>query len=184
MLLRVIVTLGIIILLTIVTGAALIYSGVVSVAAKEPHYPLVRRFLQTAKLYSVQHHTDGDVKAPHLNDPSLIRAGYEHYRETCLSCHGAPGVPPSDVGKGLRPSPPELAKDVYPWTDTELFWIIDNGIKMTGMPALGLTHSREELWAIVAFVKKLPHMTPEEYQSFDDHDFSNRDHHSSNGHSH
>ena len=177
MLLRVIVTLGTIILLTIVALSASIYTGVVSVAATEPHHPFVRWLLQTAKVYSVQHHADLRVKPPDLNGPSLIQEGYQHYQETCAACHGAPGIPPSDVGKGLRPQPPELAKAAYPWSDAELFWIIGNGIKMTGMPAFGPAHSNEELWAMVAFVRKLPKMTAEEYQSF-------ANHHSSNRHSH
>ena len=49
------------------------------------------------------------------------------------------------------------------WTDAELFWIIKNGIKDTGMPALGPTHGDEEMWGVTAFVKQLPNTSPEEY---------------------
>lgn len=176
MILRVISTRGMFILLPIGALSALIYSGVINVAATEPHHPVVRWLLQTAKIYSVQHHAPLDVKPPDLNEPSLIQEGSQHYRETCVTCHGAPGIQPSQVGKGLRPAPPELAKGMHPWSDAELFWIIENGIKMTGMPALGPSHSDAELWAIVAFVKKLRKMTAEEYQSFSKHH--------SDGHSH
>lgn len=179
MILRVISILGFIIILAILaTGAisALIYSGAINVAATDPHHPFVRALLQTATKYSVQHHANQNVKPPDLNDPSLIEEGYQHYRETCVTCHGAPGIQPSEIGKGLRPPPPELAKEMYPWSDTELFWIIENGIKMTGMPALGPAHSEGELWALVAFVKRLPQMTAEEYQSFRKHDSHRHSH--------
>src|SRR5262249_42518674 len=57
---------------------------------------------------------------------------------------------------------PDLAVNNTRYTEAELFWIIKHGIKMTGMPAWA-DHSDEELWATVAFIKKLPGMTPEEY---------------------
>jgi len=173
---RVISILAIFILLAMGALSALVYSGMINVTAKEPEHRYLQWFLQTAKIYSVQHHANRNVKPPDLNDPSLIEEGYQHYQETCVSCHGAPGIQPSHIGKGLRPPPPELAKKMYPWSDAELFWIIDNGIKMTGMPALGPAHSDAELWALVAFVKRLPEMTAENYQSFHKHH--------SDGHSH
>jgi mono/diheme cytochrome c family protein len=52
---------------------------------------------------------------------------------------------------------------VQRWSDAELYWIIENGIKMTGMPAFGPTHSKDELWGMVVFVKGLPNLKPEEY---------------------
>src|SRR2546423_13483863 len=57
----------------------------------------------------------------------------------CVQCHGAPGRDPGIVGKGLRPPPPVLSEAVRPWDRAELFWIVKNGIKMTGMPASGPT---------------------------------------------
>ena len=74
----------------------------------------------------------------------------------CEECHGAPGVERSEMGKGLYPRGPKLLWAAKEDSPSELFWITKNGIKMTGMPAFGPTHSDEEIWAIVAFVKKLP----------------------------
>ncbi|ESW79291.1 hypothetical protein X772_28155 [Mesorhizobium sp. LSJC280B00] len=48
--------------------------------------------------------------------------------------------------------------------DAELYWIMQNGIKMTGMPAFGSTHNQEELWAMVAFTRRLPEMSQSEYE--------------------
>ncbi len=88
--------------------------------------------------------------------------GVEHFAAHCAVCHGAPGVPRGDIAQGLYPRPPDLAKTVKFYSDGELFWIIKNGIKMTGMPAWS-DHSDTELWATVAFIKKLPDISEQDY---------------------
>jgi CopA family copper-resistance protein len=80
----------------------------------------------------------------------------------CAVCHGAPDVPPGDIADGLYPKPPDLAAAAKHSSDAELFWTVKNGIKMTGMPSWS-DHSDEELWATVAFVRKLPGMSEAEY---------------------
>jgi len=101
-----------------------------------------------------------------LTDPATIRIGFNHYREMCIICHGAPGVKPREAHAGLNPQPPLLAaKLVKGMSPAELFWVIKNGIKMTGMPAWGPTHSDDQIWAIVAFVKQLPTLTAADYRA-------------------
>jgi mono/diheme cytochrome c family protein len=82
----------------------------------------------------------------------------------CVTCHGAPGVDREEIGKGLNPEPPRLEKIVANWTDAELFWTVKNGIRMTGMPGFGGTHTDAEVRSIVSFVRRLPRMSPQEYQ--------------------
>jgi Cytochrome C oxidase, cbb3-type, subunit III len=60
-----------------------------------------------------------------------------------------------------------LQETVQEWTPAELYWIIKNGVRMTGMPAWGATHNNKEIWAIVAFLGKLPEMTAEHYAEMD-----------------
>lgn len=86
------------------------------------------------------------------------------FDDMCVQCHGAPGKDPSIVGKGLNPPPPWLPGTVQRWTRAELFWIVKNGVKMTGMPAFGPTHSDEDLWLLVAFLQRLPNIKPEEFR--------------------
>jgi hypothetical protein len=88
--------------------------------------------------------------------------GVDHFADHCAVCHGAPGVPKGDIAEGLYPQPPDLAVTSKRHTDAELFWIMKHGIKMTGMPSWS-DHSDGELWATVAFIRKLPGMAPEEY---------------------
>ncbi len=105
-------------------------------------------------------------KNPLPQTPEVLRAGLEHYRDNCVICHGAPGMPPGDAGKGLNPPPPDLASpDSQEASDGELYQIIAHGIRMTGMPAWLPTHSEKEIWQIVAFVRHLPTLSWEERQA-------------------
>ena len=71
-------------------------------------------------------------------------------------------MPKGDIANGLYPQPPDLAVTAGVYSDGELFWILKHGIKMTGMPAWS-DHSDAELWATVAFIKKLPDMSEQDY---------------------
>jgi mono/diheme cytochrome c family protein len=92
-----------------------------------------------------------------------VQAGAGPYAEMCAPCHGAPGVERSAMGRGLNPLPPTPADLVGRWTPAQLFWITKHGIRMTGMPAWGQSHTDDQIWEIVAFVRRLPAMTPEDY---------------------
>jgi mono/diheme cytochrome c family protein len=148
----------------VVAGLVTVYSGVIDVAATSPHAPLTRWLLATVMDNSVRYHAR-EIVAPPLDDPELVMAGYRHYREMCVECHLAPGVTSSEMREGLLPEPPELQEAVDEWSPAELFWVIRNGVKMTGMPAWGLSHSDDEMWAIVAFLERLPRMTAAEYEA-------------------
>ena len=100
-----------------------------------------------------------------LNDPKTIQMGFEHYDEMCVGCHGAPGVEPGELREGMNPEPPLLAEQAGDISLRELFWVIKHGIKMTGMPAWGVTHSDDKIWAMAAFVKKLPEYDALDYQA-------------------
>ena len=143
---------------------AWMHSGEYNVAASKPHTALGTWALETVMKNSVQDHA-ADIQVPPLNDSSLRAAGFHHFQAMCVTCHGAPGEERSEIGKGLTPTPPELSEAVPEWTDAELYWIVKHGIKMSGMPAFGVTHDEKELWGIVAFLKRLPHLSPEEYQA-------------------
>jgi mono/diheme cytochrome c family protein len=116
--------------------------------------------------HSVRAHAKG-ITAPPLDDPRMIMDGFRHYREMCVDCHLAPGIDSTEISEGLMPRPPRLQQEVEEWTPEELFWVTKNGVKLTGMPAWGPTHSDARMWAIVAFLEKLPHLTAEQYQEMD-----------------
>lgn len=144
------------------------YTGLYNVAATEPHAGFTQWALQTVMENSVRQRAQ-DIAVPQelLTARASVEGGFRNYREMCAMCHGAPGVDPSEVGKGLTPEPPDLAESTREWSAAELYWIVHHGIKMTGMPAFGPSHEDEELWALVAFVKELPSLTPEAYQAME-----------------
>lgn len=147
-----------------VAGLIYIFSGSYNVAATVPHGWLDGWVLNTVMETSVHSHARG-ITAPPLSDAALIDRGFRQFNENCVMCHGAPGVDYSDVGKGLTPEPPVLSDAVKDWSPAELFWIVKNGIKMTGMPAWGASRSDQDLWAIVAFLERLPTLSPDQYRA-------------------
>jgi mono/diheme cytochrome c family protein len=158
----VVATLLVEIVLVVVIALVVILSGIYDVAATKPHHRLTEEVLSTAMDRSVRNHAAGiDLSATY--DSPDIDLGFEHYHEMCPACHGAPGVEKGEFGQGLNPPAPDLSESVTDLSPQEVFWILKNGIKMTGMPAFGPTHDDEKLWDITAFVKRLPEMTPEEY---------------------
>lgn len=142
----------------------LIYSGTYNVAASEPHFGPVASVLKTIQLNSVRAHASTII----VPDPSEIvneAAGLHHFAAMCVGCHGAPGIEPNEIGRGLYPAPPDLSESVKELSKGELYWIVKNGIKMTGMPGFGTTHSDGELWGIVAVLQRLPDLTARDYQT-------------------
>ena len=163
--------------LVVVLGAgAVFYTGVYDVAATTPHWPVARTILETARLHSIKAHAAGIAVPPGLGDPAKVLIGVEHYAAHCAVRHGAPGVPRGDIGRGLYPPPPDLAKAASRFSPAELFWILKHGIKMTGMPAWS-DHTDEELWATVAFLNKLPGINEQEYASLVMASMAHGDHH-------
>ena len=150
-----------------VLGAgAVIYAGLYDVAATAPHWPATAWLLETVRIRSIKAQAAGITVPPGLEEPAKLVIGVEHYAAHCAVCHGAPGVPKGDIGRGLYPPPPDLAKTAPLYNPGELFWIAKHGIKMSGMPAWS-DHSDGELWATVAFLQKLPAMSEQDYARLD-----------------
>ncbi len=149
-----------------ISGVVVMFSGVINVAATNPHHPVTDFILSTTMDNSVSAHAKG-ITAPPLDDDRMVMEGFRHYREMCVDCHLAPGIDSTEISEGLMPRPPRLQEEVEEWKPEELFWVTKNGVKMTGMPAWGPTHSDARIWAIVAFLEKLPHMTAEQYQEME-----------------
>lgn len=146
-----------------VLGFLFMISGIFNPSALVPHTRLTLWAINTTKDISIERRAK-KITVPELNDPTLIKIGFEHYNEMCVVCHAAPGIEKSEFAKGLYPHPPRLYKETQDLEPKETFWIIKNGIKLTGMPAFGPTHSDEKIWAITSFVlNKLGNMTPEDY---------------------
>lgn len=148
----------------IAAGAtAFIYFGMYDVAATNPHFGITYWTMRTVMHRSVKRQAR-DFTVPELDDPQMVHAGFRNFHAMCVTCHGAPGVTPSEISKGLYPRAPDLAIAAKDWAPAELFVIIKRGIKMSGMPAWEATHSGDEIWDLVAFLKQYPAMPASEYQ--------------------
>jgi mono/diheme cytochrome c family protein len=147
----------------IVIGTLIAFTGVYNVAADVPDSGLVRFIVGHTREASIEGRAEG-IKVPSLDKPDMIAEGAEHYDAMCTGCHLAPGMKENEMRPGMNPKPPILAN--FPADDpAEVFWIVKHGIKMSGMPAWGKTHSDEEIWNIVAFLQKLPKLSPQQYRA-------------------
>lgn len=141
-------------------GAFLVHTGRLPIAATTPP-DLVDRIAMTAKFEAVRRGGNGlQVTLP--TDAASLAEGREHYVENCLPCHGAPGVKRAEFAQGMNPTPPDIDGALQTYTDAQLFWVIKNGIRATGMPAFGVNHKDDEIAAIAAFVRHTPKLSPDE----------------------
>jgi mono/diheme cytochrome c family protein len=140
-------------------GAWLVALGHYDVAGNTPHTRPVYALLEVTKQQSVRRQAR-EVAVPALQDAAMQARGALCYREHCLQCHGAPGVAPEPIGLSMQPLPGSLADATRHWNAAEIYWITRNGIKMTGMPAWQHRLHDDDLWALVAFVQRLPKLSP------------------------
>jgi cytochrome c553 len=154
----------------IVGAVVVVISGVVPIKASSGHWAITARFLDFAKLRSVATYSLG-IRTPSLNDEAMVIRGASHYETGCYPCHGGPGggVPP--VMAAMTPHPPQLTDGLSRYKPEELFFIVKHGIKFTGMPAWPALQRDDEVWAVVAFLRKMPEIGAAEYRrlAYGDH---------------
>jgi mono/diheme cytochrome c family protein len=101
---------------------------------------------------------------PVASSEENLRDARLHFADHCAICHGNDGSCDTMMGSGLYPKPPDLRlAETQKLSDGELFWIIENGVRFTGMPAFSTRHSSpEDSWKLVLFIRHLPKLTAEE----------------------
>jgi cytochrome c553 len=144
-------------------GLLFAWSGIYNIAASRGHWTVVEWFLQFGMKNSVKRRA-WTIETPPLDDPDLYVLGAAHFHRACSHCHGAPGVKGDLTAQRALPPPPDLTHVSREWKDNELFWVVKHGIKYTGMPAWVALERDDEVWAIVAFLKKLPGIDGQEYR--------------------
>jgi cytochrome c553 len=156
---------SLIVLLGAAVGAVLFaWSGIYNVAASRGHWALVEWFLRFGMRNSVELRA-AMIYAPPLDDQNLVALGAGHFHLGCAYCHGSPGSPGARVTDAMLPSPPHLPTNMRSWKDEELFWIVRHGIKYTGMPGWLALERADEVWAVVAFLKKLQALDARQYRA-------------------
>ena len=92
-----------------------------------------------------------------------LRVARQHFADHCATCHANDGGGDTLIGQGLYPKPPDLRlPETQKLSDGELFWIIENGVRFTGMPAFATHGAEDDSWKLVLFIRHLPHLTAEE----------------------
>lgn len=149
-------------ILAILGAGVFVWSGTYNPGADSPHWKITYALMQTARERSVERHAFAIALPTNLDDPDVILKGAGQYAAMCTSCHLAPGMRDTELRPGLYPKPPNLSKgSVEP---REAFWVIKHGLKMSAMPAWGMSHDDPTIWSMVAFLRKLPAMTPAQYK--------------------
>lgn len=153
--------LGIVVAVLFVAGIMYVYFswGFAPIATAASPMPLERRLAKTAlhAYLSKLPHPQPMVPADEAN----LIAGSKVYKEQCAACHGLPGEPKSAVSQGMFPAPPQLfhgvgVTDDEPW---ETYWKVENGIRMTGMPAFKGQVPEKEIWQVAMLVKNADKIT-------------------------
>jgi mono/diheme cytochrome c family protein len=144
----------------IAAGAMILHDGL---SARATPTALEAFFAQHAHRLSIP------SNARNMHNPTEVsdlnrREARQHFADHCASCHANDGSGDTMYGKGLYPKPPDLRKpETQGLSDGELFWIIENGVRFTGMPAFGGGHgSEEDSWKLVLFIRHLPQLADQE----------------------
>lgn len=156
----------VLVILLIIAGFAgiFIYAGIYNIGADAPHSRLVYTTLDQLRERAIANYSRNLVPPADLDSPKRIQAGAGLYSEMCTGCHLGPGIEKTELSQGLYPQAPELARTTN-HTAAQQFWIIKHGIKLTAMPAWGRTHNDKLIWDMVAFLRTLPKLSPEEYKA-------------------
>lgn len=143
-------------------GVAFVWSGLYDISATDQHLRPTYFAIRQALDHSVERRAKR-IAVPPLDAPAQRERGLTLFRLHCVQCHGAPGVAPEPFSLALRPLPTPLARSGLDRTPGYLYWVVKHGIKMTGMPAWEFRMDDADLWAVVAFLRHLPTLSPAEY---------------------
>ncbi len=140
---------------------AFIKSGMYDVAAFKRHTRSPSVTHETM-IHSVKRHAK-TIVPPARFTPQQVVAGFCQYEAHCVACHGAAGIRRQQWVSGLEPQPPYLLDAPQRFKPRELFWIAQNGIKMTGMPSWRDSMSEPQMWAVVAWLEASTKLPPQTY---------------------
>jgi cytochrome c553 len=141
-----------------------VVSGIMPLKASSGHWTITEWFLNFAMERSVTTHALF-IGVPPLDNEALVLKGAGHYEIGCRPCHGSPDLSQQPaIAEKMTPHPPNLSEAAPNWDANELFYIVKHGVKFTGMPAWPAQTRDDEVWAMVAFLQRLPALGADEYK--------------------
>jgi mono/diheme cytochrome c family protein len=141
---------------------AFIKSGIYNVGAAKPHTKFTFTVTNDTMIHSVKSHAK-HIVAPASVSAAQVTRGFCAYEIHCVACHGAAGVARQHWAGGMEPQPPYLLDATEKFKPRELFWIVKNGIKMTGMPSWKDSLTDAQAWEVVAWLEASRQLPPETY---------------------
>ena len=164
---RILAAIGALAIIVAIGAAMFFFGGFYSVAGTAEDSSIVTWALTRVRMASIDRHAQDQPPAS-INNPASVQAGAKAFAaQGCPTCHGGPGVSWAKFSEGLHPDPPDLKEVVDALSPSQLFWVVKNGINMTGMPSFGATGMEDpEIWSVVAFLKKLPDVKEEDFKKW------------------
>jgi len=164
---RLLALIGVLAIVVAIGALIFFFGGYYSVAGTEEDPGVVAWALSAVRAASIVRHA-GDEPPISLDDPATAQAGARAYvARGCVNCHGAPGMGWAKFSEGLRPWPADLKEMAKVREPPQLFWVVKNGVKMTGMPSFGsIGAPDQEIWTIVAFIRKLPTLSEADFKAW------------------
>jgi mono/diheme cytochrome c family protein len=114
--------------------------------------------MQSAVRASVRRSAKGIQARTHGNDDDAMVEGGRLYLNGCAGCHGTPGKPSEDLSS--YPRVPQLPQVGTRYSEPEIHWIVQHGIRNTAMSAYGPFYSDKEMWALATFLKRIDNLPP------------------------
>jgi thiosulfate dehydrogenase len=152
---------GFVVALAVIAGGAYYYfsSGMAPAATSDPPMPFERQLASMALRAHIDRQNVGS--SPVAADEATYMAGAAVYKDNCATCHGLPNQPPPAIAAGMFPDPPQLfrGKGVTDDPASETYWKVDNGIRLTGMPAFKADLNNTQMWQVaqlLANANKIP----------------------------
>ncbi|PTN13074.1 c-type cytochrome [Nitrosomonas aestuarii] len=159
-------------LASLLAAAYVMGSGAYNMAATEKHWTITEKMIEWVRVNSISARSK-DLEIPVMSassDFDYVTIGAMHYDAMCTACHLAPGQATTELAQGLYPQAPVFHQRIPPTSQEDsqeqikaYFWVIKNGIKMTAMPAWGITHDNNVIWAMAFFVQDLAGMSTDRY---------------------
>ncbi len=148
----------------VMSGMAWLWLGGFDAGAASPESPLAARALRITLNHQLELAEAAAGSPPAPNGKSLI-FGFRQYDAECAACHGTPDEPRALWARSMNPPSPDLTETPSRLSVKQLFWLICHGVKMTGMPAFGVQRTDRQISDLTLFVRALPNMKAQDYQS-------------------
>ncbi len=149
----------------LLVGFLFIWFGLFNMSAKDKHWDITTELIEFVRERSIEVRAE-TIQVPDLSSAEMISNGAKNFDAMCSQCHLAPAMEPTELHLGLYPQPPVFYKEKHNDHGSEnTFWVIKNGLKMTGMPAWGDFHTDGQIWEMVAFINNFSGMSETEYKN-------------------